>query len=453
MAASAALRGSSKAGFIGTGLNPIGPRSRVPRLHYALACFLLMQTIGAFSILSRQIYGEWDLKGGDKISQGLNLLAIAASFFLFWRAWQVARAGGRAGLGRGAMLALGTALFLLASTLWSIDPDTSLRRGVLYLCFVIGTIGLAGVMDGDEFMLVLAVACAVPAVASLILLVVHPVSVEMLDGGGFRGVFSHKNVLGQVMASGVLASLHGVRGGGRWRGANAAMLAVFLVAGLASRSATSLLVMASFCAISAIVMLVRQGGAARALGYFMAAGMGLAGLVVAIAPDFAFELIGKDPTLTGRTELWSFVDFYIAQRPVLGWGLTAFWSAANPISSQISASLGWVVPEAHNGLLEMLLEVGVVGTACFAVLLVRNVVLAWRCLGTKAREFGVTSLLCYGGILLVGITEEVLVDPAQSAVCVFFVTGFVCERAVRAARTQPRLAARGALAGGAPARY
>jgi exopolysaccharide production protein ExoQ len=434
-----------------------GPGSnRLWRLDTAVSCFLLVQTIGAFSIVDRTIYGEWDLKGGDKVSQALNLLGILAGAWLFWQAWQRARrfgTGGFLGLSTGAMLALATGTFLLASALWSIDPDTSLRRGVLYLLFLMGAIGLAGVLDGDEFMQILAVSCAIPALISLVLFAVHPASVTMAESGELRGVFSHKNVLGQVMAMGVLASLHGVRRGGGARLANAAMLLVCMVAAAASRSATSELVIALFCAVSVIVMLLRQGEAARMFGLALAAGLTLAALVTAVAPDMVFEMIGKDPTLTGRTELWAFVEFYIAQRPMLGWGLLAFWSAANPIAGQISASLGWTVPQAHNGLLEMLLEVGVVGTVFFSVLLVRNIMLALRCLRTTMRELGVSSLLCYGGIILIGITEDVMTDPGHAAVSVFFVTGFMCERALRMKARQAIPAPRGVLARGAPARF
>jgi O-antigen ligase len=67
--------------------------------------------------------------------------------------------------------------------------------------------------------------------------------------------------------------------------------------------------------------------------------------------------------------------------------------------------VGRTPPHAHNGLLEMLLEVGIVGTVFFVFLWARNVVLALRTLRTPARELGVMSLLCYGGIVLVGVSE------------------------------------------------
>jgi O-antigen ligase len=179
-----------------------------------------------------------------------------------------------------------------------------------------------------------------------------------------------------------------------------------------------------------------RGGVSRILGICCVLVMTPLMVAVMVFPDALLETLGKDPTLTGRTELWEYVIGFISERPLLGWGLTAFWSTANPLADEVSAALGWTVPEAHNGLLELLLEVGVVGTALFVALWARNLVLALRCLRTDAREMGMSALLCLCGIIMVGMTEQVLVDQGQVSVIVFFVTGLVCEKALRTARRQ-----------------
>jgi len=40
---------------------------------------------------------------------------------------------------------------------------------------------------------------------------------------------------------------------------------------------------------------------------------------------FLFDTLNKDPTLTGRTQLWDRADDLIARRPFLGWGYQAIW--------------------------------------------------------------------------------------------------------------------------------
>ena len=398
----------------------------MPRWYYAGSGFFLLQATGAFAIVDYWIYGSWEGKTGDKITQSLNLLQIVMSLLLFTRAY---RKRGR--VAAGGILAIVMASFLLLSTLWSIDPQTTIRRGVIYLFFVIGTIGIAGNLDGDDFMELLGVTCLLSAIASLLLLTFSPDA--SLMGDELRGIFSHKNVLGEVMATGALASLHGLRvGRKRWR--KTVMLILFTAVAMASRSATSIMTIFVYCCISAITSFIRKGGVARIMTIISIMLLLPAVVVAAAFPDSLLELIGKDPTLTGRTDLWALVLTYIAQRPLLGWGYSAFWSPINIDANEISTVLGWSVPEAHNGVLEMLLEVGFVGTAVFLVLWVRNLVLSLCCIFTPAKELAITSLLCCVGIFLVGVTEQVLVDPSFGSVSVFFVTGLMSERAVRVAR-------------------
>jgi O-antigen ligase len=306
----------------------------------------------------------------------------------------------------------------------------------LYLFFVLGVIGIAGSLEGDEFMDLLRDICFWSGVASLLLLPILPHVVMMPEGDALRGIFSHKNVLGQVMAGGALASLHSIRLGGarRWRGILS--LAVVVIAAFPARSATALMTIFVFCGMSFVGSMLGRGGVSRILGICCVLVMTPLMVATMVFPDALLETLGKDPTLTGRTELWEYVIGFISQRPILGWGLTAFWSTANPLADEVSAALGWTVPEAHNGLLELLLEVGVVGTALFVALWVRNLVLALRCLRTDAREMGMSALLCLCGIIMVGMTEQVLVDQGQVSVSVFFVTGLVCEKALRTARRQ-----------------
>ena len=169
-------------------------------------------------------------------------------------------------------------------------------------------------------------------------------------------------------------------------------------------------------------------------------------VVVAVDPGPILEMIGKDPTLTGRTDLWTYVINDISLKPLLGWGYYGFWSPNNPAAIEISAALRWFVTQAHNGLLEMLLNVGVVGTAIFIFLFVRNVILAFRCLRTSAKALAISTIIVCVGILTIGVSETVLLAATQPWTSMFFITGLMCEQAVRAAKLrQYRIAPRGYL--------
>jgi exopolysaccharide production protein ExoQ len=67
--------------------------------------------------------------------------------------------------------------------------------------------------------------------------------------------------------------------------------------------------------------------------------------------------LGRDETLTGRTEIWANVMPARSQQPLLGYGFGSFWTDAR---RQL-----YEIPTAHNGYLDILLELGEVGLAFY----------------------------------------------------------------------------------------
>jgi exopolysaccharide production protein ExoQ len=392
--------------------------------HWVVALFLL-QTMSALDVVDRLVYGAWVGKPGDKITQGLNLVLIATSVLLLVAGHRKQRK-----IWIGGILALAAIAFMFASALWSVDPATTIRRSIVYLFVVIGSIGIANTLEADEFMQILRLTCFIAAIASIGLRLVSPGNAVANED--FIGIFPQKNVLGEVMAVGALSSLHGIRAGGTptrsWL-----LLVVFAGMALAAKSATSWLTVVAFCLVDGVTAMCRRGGAALLVGILLIVILVPGFAIVAINPDPVLEMIGKDPTLTGRTDLWAYVINDISLKPLLGWGYSAFWSPDSPAAMEISDVLKWYVPQAHNGLLEMLLNVGGVGTAFFLFLWARTFRLALRCLHTPEKALAISTFLCCAGIVLVGATETVLMEPLQLTTSVFFVTGLLCERALWAA--------------------
>ena len=97
---------------------------------------------------------------------------------------------------------------------------------------------------------------------------------------------------------------------------------------------------------------------------------------------------------------------------------------------EISNSLQWFVPQSHNGLLEIMLFLGVVGAAYFAFLLLRTIVISLRCMRTQEQPLAVSALLFSIGIITIGISEAVLVNGFQALTGAFMITMLLCERAL-----------------------
>jgi exopolysaccharide production protein ExoQ len=84
-------------------------------------------------------------------------------------------------------------------------------------------------------------------------------------------------------------------------------------------------------------------------------------------------LLSKDVTLTGRTELWSILLVSIQQRFWLGYGFDSFWQGLQGDSLNVIRAVGWLVPTAHNGYLDLLLSVGIIGLILFIPLLLQGI--------------------------------------------------------------------------------
>lgn len=91
-------------------------------------------------------------------------------------------------------------------------------------------------------------------------------------------------------------------------------------------------------------------------------------------------LLGRDPTLTGRTEIWQVLFHSIAKRPLLGYGFYAFWRGLEGESGNVIHQMNWTFGYAHNGYIEVCLQLGVVGLGLFFASLLQALRNVWLCL-------------------------------------------------------------------------
>lgn len=77
--------------------------------------------------------------------------------------------------------------------------------------------------------------------------------------------------------------------------------------------------------------------------------------------------MGRNMTFTERTYLWKEL-LNIGTNPVLGTGYESFWLGERV--SMLSEKLGWTPNEAHNGYLEVYLELGFIGLFLLALVLI-----------------------------------------------------------------------------------
>lgn len=342
----------------------------------ALLGFPLLRTADFFS---KETLADSSFAGGSMLLQVVYGSAFAAAAFLLWRnGRQVQRLLPR--LNPFLLLMVG---WCACTLLWSPYPTVTLKRVVqlvgLVLCGL--AICLPATFRLDFRKAAMTVLTTLLALSLLVVLVLPQVGVDESRGYAWRGIFWHKNLLGA--ASGICLLLWLDAWLERLVSRRAAMtgLAFVLLMLVMSRSSTAVLTALGGCAVYA---LLRRRELAESNTLPIAA---LAGVVVALAGAHLFYvfngrlpglseltapvalLVGKDPDLTGRTELWQYVLVEVARHPLRGLGYGAFWLNVGSPSQYIIDAVNWIPLQAHNGYIDILNELGAIGFAIFVLLL------------------------------------------------------------------------------------
>ena len=102
-----------------------------------------------------------------------------------------------------------------------------------------------------------------------------------------------------------------------------------------SKSSTSILAIFVLLWLNMLGKLYLKGSSTRTIASCLAIVSVSIVIFFVMNADLIFDVLGKDSSLTGRTMIWSYVTDKIGDKPILGWGFSAFWSPANPVALQI----------------------------------------------------------------------------------------------------------------------
>jgi exopolysaccharide production protein ExoQ len=284
-------------------------------------------------------------------------------------------------------------LYCGISVFWSNFPDVSFKRWVKAVGDL--TMVLVVLTDRDP-------SAAVKRLLTRVGFVLVPLSVLLIKyypelGRGynpytwmpyFKGVTLGKNELGIVCLIVGLACLWRILPMLKeraWKRDLRLLLAQGMCLGLVIwlfREAHSMTSLACFLMAGALLVVASMRWVARRQWMIHALVLSMLALSFAtLFLDVGAELVkslGKDPTLTGRTEIWSLV-LGMTGNPLLGTGFESFW--LGPRLEKIWKVYWWHPNEAHNGYIEVFLNLGWMGVLLLLPLLVagyRNVMQALR---------------------------------------------------------------------------
>lgn len=327
-----------------------------------------------------------------------------------------ARSFNWAGFFRRNLFLMAFLLFALASVFWSDFPFVALKRWFRdFGEYLVILVVLSDAHPFEATRIVLRRLCFMIIPLSILLIKYFPqigIQYQFWSGAPmYVGATTSKNMLGGAcLVSGIFFFWdtvarwpdRRVRRNKRIIALNIVFIGMTLWLLYLARSATSGVCLALGCLVIAAAhsrVIRRRPALLRTLipiGFLsylvMAFGFGMTG-------DLA-EVVGRNATLTGRTDLWKIL-LGMHTNPIIGTGYESFW---------LGPRLQWIwqrftfVNEAHNGYLEVYLNLGVVGLFLLGAFLIAT----YQAIGKRLKvsaQFGSLTLALWTILLFYNVSE------------------------------------------------
>jgi O-antigen ligase len=283
------------------------------------------------------------------------------------------------------ILALTSLAFL--STVWSDAPATTFRRSAALVLSTGFAFYVVATFDTQSFMRILAAALVLSFVVAIGAAGIPGIGItpDGIHQGAWRGFTGQKNELGRTcgLALTYLMIVAMVPGPGVRKGSLilAASMAVMLLLLSTSKTPITATVVGLGGTLINLVLLHGRVGRLRLAGevrlvLFLA--------IASVAPLMVFwlvpvivEAMGRDLTLSGRTELWRWAIGIGGDTPWFGSGYRGFWNDGNTryffeyfawvrtLDGELSDSYAGPT-HGHSGYLDLWLELGWIGSALYA---------------------------------------------------------------------------------------
>jgi len=327
-------------------------------------------------------------------------------------------------------IVLSFAAWALMSVVWAEDLALTFRRLVVFAILCTAAEAVARRLSprhvifcaffGTSFFL------SIGVLAEVLLGTFKPLE----SGYRFAGTL-HPNLQGVNCAFLLLSGVAAADVEKRWRKlfctcAFVGTIFLFLTASRTALAAACLAVVAYFAAVSSRVTKI-------AVTCALIIGCGLL-----LLPGAAFfqefktaMMLGKNvsdiTSFNGRRGIWEDCAYYIAKRPITGYGFGGFWNEAH--IAEISTDNNWGVGGAHSAYLDCLLQLGAIGIIAYFLALVMAVGYAFRLYGvSRNAAFAFFEVLLLFA-LLDGLLESIIITPT------FFM--FLCVVAIIQLASEP----------------
>lgn len=311
--------------------------------------------------------------------------------------------------------------FTILSSTWSLQPQVTIMKSFILISASIAAVFIAFRSTPLKWMSLLAAYFFMLIVASYILILVLPSLGTMQNqpyNGAWSGVFWHRNYLGSIMAFASVLFLFRIfifSGNKIKNGAinsSGFIASAFLVIG--SRSAAGILTLVILCALFSLLLIWTKIQMKLKITHYFIIGVILIGgaILVLTNLDFIFGLLNRNTSLTGRIPLWNTLfDDYISNRLFFGHGYGAIWSFSD-FRLGLQAELGWGYPVliGDNGLVDILLHLGIIGAGIMVFIILFPLVKAVKSAFTHKSLLSLFPLITIVYIIVCNISLSLLIE-------------------------------------------
>src|SRR6476469_2181943 len=306
-------------------------------------------------------------------------------------------------------------LLPLLSTLWSIVPEETLRAGIAFSGFTAFGFYIAAQYKWEDLSRLWRWGYTAIGLASFIM--------KPPGAGDFIGLTQSKNSLGGVLAlCTAFWYLHYSQGAKsqkeRWIALGMMFFSFYLVSANKSGSALVITIIL-IIAVSSLNFLKKLSfqWAFTAIICFLVVSIIMTVFVVDNLEDIIVGGLGKDLTLTGRTEFWPQLMAAVNQRPWFGYGYDGFFQqdklGAGTPAYFIYTPNGFQPKNPHNGGIGILLAFGWPGLILMMTSLLLNLAYAVRYLSRSTLEEAGIPICFLVSIIISNITEGYIIDIAN----------------------------------------
>lgn len=285
-------------------------------------------------------------------------------------------------------------VLIALSSLWSINKSTTIKNSIYLILTTIYAIYIYMNYSLKDFIRIMTKVIFTIALLSIIIVTIFP-EYGMNMYPSWNGIYSQKNTLGRMMVVGSICSYFYMKiyiNTNRYKftfGLVTLMLCIINL--IFSASMTSIM---SLVIILIICKFFKFKNKVISLIFFIFAFISVT--IFIVKPQiFAtiFEFLGKDVNFTGRTDIWNICIDRIRESNFMGYGFFASWDPQYMYNFQYYKSY---MTNAHNGILQLALDFGLVGTivyvCTFTSALVKNSVNFYK---NKHMNMGLFCILLY----------------------------------------------------------